>query len=409
MSSFKIFFLFVLCIFSGECDVLYRQAGDEISLQCDSPSHGDIDWEFNSILLITFVAKRGTQRKGTSNEVAHIHSKANANGGTLKIPRLETRDSGVYSCRQSGKQYTVRVGSVFAKPAITRLGTEAELHCSITGEPQTKVQWLSPNGLPYSKINQVISLKPVTSEYDGHWTCQIKDLKMNVRLTVVDLQTNDVEVPEGGDIVLPCSLSNSAFNPRVVGGKWQADHLPSVSFPTLENTYDKGLHWKGQNSSKVKFTSGKLGTNFDIHLIKVQRSYAGEYVCTVEFEDGTNLTAVATLKFVAGPSGGGQIVTKVKGPWTKDVLGVQLWVWIAVGVSSVVLIGLIILTALVQRRNKQMKRRVRKLRSMRQPLTAKDYCQCNRSERNMELGKVMRPVPVPRQQRNAYNSPKPYN
>lgn len=49
-----------------------------------------------------------------------------------------------------------------------------------------------------------------------------------------------------------------------------------------------------------------------------------------------------------------------RGTWTKDVFGLQLWVWIAIGASSVVLFGLVVLTVLVQRRNKRMKVRERK-------------------------------------------------
>ncbi|XP_051575471.1 roundabout homolog 3-like isoform X1 [Myxocyprinus asiaticus] len=410
MSSFKIFFLlFALWISSGECDdVFYRHAGGDISLKCGVHPDSDLEWKFNDARIFSIFGKKGTRWKGTSKTVAHIISKAHVIGNILKLSKLETRDSGVYSCRQSGEKYTVRVVSVFAEPPIASPGSDVELHCNIEGEPQTEVHWLSPLGQQYSKSDQVISLKPVTSNDEGKWTCQVKDLKIDVTLAVVGLQTKDVEVPQGGNIVLPCSLSNSTSSPRVVSGNWNADHLSTVSFPALENSYAKGLQWNGKNSSKVRFTSGQLGTNFDINLINVQRSDEGKFVCTVEFEGGLKQTAETMLKVVAGPS-----VASVKGPgqgpWTKDVLGVQLWVWVAVGASSLVLIGLIILTVLVQQRNKQIQRRVRKLRSMRQPLTAKDYCQCNRSEREVVLGKRVRPVPVSRQQCKTHNSPKPYN
>ncbi|XP_051575472.1 uncharacterized protein LOC127453274 isoform X2 [Myxocyprinus asiaticus] len=368
MSSFKIFFLlFALWISSGECDdVFYRHAGGDISLKCGVHPDSDLEWKFNDARIFSIFGKKGTRWKGTSKTVAHIISKAHVIGNILKLSKLETRDSGVYSCRQSGEKYTVRVVSVFAEPPIASPGSDVELHCNIEGEPQTEVHWLSPLGQQYSKSDQVISLKPVTSNDEGKWTCQVKDLKIDVTLAVV------------------------------------------VSFPALENSYAKGLQWNGKNSSKVRFTSGQLGTNFDINLINVQRSDEGKFVCTVEFEGGLKQTAETMLKVVAGPS-----VASVKGPgqgpWTKDVLGVQLWVWVAVGASSLVLIGLIILTVLVQQRNKQIQRRVRKLRSMRQPLTAKDYCQCNRSEREVVLGKRVRPVPVSRQQCKTHNSPKPYN
>ncbi len=194
--------------------------------------------------------------------------------------------------------------SVFAKPGPVLLqSSDAELHCDITGDPKTEVQWMRPNGEKYNKNNQVIHLKTVTSEESGQWTCQVKDdLKLSVKLIVVGgcplvvviqnecffitvilyisccqwrlsgsptgLQTTAVNVSKGDDIELPCSLPQSVSQ-RVVGGKWTADHLNGVSFPTLTNTEDKGLHWNGEDLSKVNFTTGQLSTNFHVTLNNV--------------------------------------------------------------------------------------------------------------------------------------------
>ncbi|KTF91180.1 hypothetical protein cypCar_00031876 [Cyprinus carpio] len=204
---------------------------------------------------------------------SHIAFKASASGDTLKVPRLETRDSGNYFCKQSGKHYTVRVVSAFVKPGPVLLqSSNAELHCDITGDPNTEVQWLRPpNGEEYKEKKQVIQLKSVTSKEAGQWTCLVKkDLKLIVALTVVGwcLQTTAVNASKGDNIELPCSLPQSVSQ-RVVGGRWKADHLPKVSFPTLTNTAGEGLHWNGNGLSKVNFTTGQLSTNFDVTLKNV--------------------------------------------------------------------------------------------------------------------------------------------
>ncbi|KAL1259324.1 hypothetical protein QQF64_009901 [Cirrhinus molitorella] len=382
MATCKILFflLLALCIWCGKCDVLYEQVGGEVSMKCGVGPNSNIDWEFNGELILGINGKTGTRRKGYS----HITSKANAHGDSLRVPRLETRDTGVYSCKQTRKQYTVHVVSVFAKPGpvLVQSSSNAELHCDITGNTNTEVQWLRPNGERYKEKNQVIRLTSVTSKEAGQWTCLVNDkLKLTITLTVVGLQTRPVNVSEGDDIELPCSLPQSVSQ-RVEGGEWKADHLSKVSFPTLKNTNDKGLYWNGEDLSKVNFTTGQLSTNFAVTLKNVQSSDKGTFVCTVRFEGGASLSVETTLKIVAKPSGG-QEPTKGKGKTsaaiktlTKEVYGLQLWVWIAVGASSVVLIGLIIVAVLFIKRNKQKKQRVRKLRYMRQSLTAKDYCKC---------------------------------
>lgn len=78
--------------------------------------------------------------------------------------------------------------SAFVKPGPVLLqSSNAELHCDITGDPNTEVQWQRPpNGEEYKEKKQVIHLKSVTSEEAGQWTCLVeKKLKLIVTLTVV--------------------------------------------------------------------------------------------------------------------------------------------------------------------------------------------------------------------------------
>ncbi|XP_042596534.1 tyrosine-protein kinase-like otk isoform X2 [Cyprinus carpio] len=298
-----LFFLLALCVWCGKCEVFYKRVGDEVSMKCGVDSNSDIDWKFNDESIFSIKGKSGTKRKGSS----HIAFKASASGDTLKVPRLETRDSGNYFCRQSGKHYTVRVVSAFVKPGPVLLqSSNAELHCDITGDPNTEVQWLRPpNGEEYKEKKQVIQLKSVTSKEAGQWTCLVKkDLKLIVALTVVGLQTTAVNASKGDNIELPCSLPQSVSQ-RVVGGRWKADHLPKVSFPTLTNTAGEGLHWNGNGLSKVNFTTGQLSTNFDVTLKNVQSSDEGTFVCTVEFDGGVSLSVETTLRVMDKPSGEG--------------------------------------------------------------------------------------------------------
>ncbi|XP_056331989.1 hemicentin-2-like isoform X2 [Danio aesculapii] len=299
VSTCKMLFLLILAlsVSSGVCDELYKEAGKEVSLQCGAPQNSDIEWRLNSILLIGILGKTGLSRKGSG----HTADKVNLYGDTLKVPSLEPRDSGVYSCTQSGKQYMLHVVSVFVKPGPVLIqSSDVELHCNIEGDPNTEVEWLRPpNDQRYDAKNQKINLKSVTSSDEGKWTCKVKDLKLSVTLTVVaNHQINNVSATEGDNIELPCFLPHPVSQ-LVLGGKWKADHLPTVSFPTLKNTAGKGLHCDGVNSSEVKYNIETLGSNFNVTLIKVQSSFAGKFVCEVEFEHGGKLTAVTNLVVLA--------------------------------------------------------------------------------------------------------------
>ncbi|KTF87423.1 hypothetical protein cypCar_00021648, partial [Cyprinus carpio] len=323
--------LYISC---GKCDVFYKRVGDEVSMNCGAPSNSDTEWKFDNVLIFNVKGKTGAKLKGPS----HIVLKASTNGENLKVSRLETRDSGNYICSYSGsvKQHNIYVVSVFAKPGpVLVQSSDAELHCDITGNSNTQVQWLRPpNGQKHNEKSQVIKLKSVTSKDAGQWTCQVKDaLTLSVTLTVVG---------------------------------W--------CYSVVVIHYECFFYYYNTSHYRLVYLS----------VLWVQHRDAGKFVCTVEFEGGASRSVEMTLT-VFGKNSGGQGFNKGKGKTpsikeilTKNVYGIELWVWIAVGASSVVLIGLIIVTVLVRQRNKRMKERVRKLRSMRQPLTAKDYCRCKR-------------------------------
>ncbi|XP_056619385.1 neural cell adhesion molecule 2-like [Triplophysa dalaica] len=410
MCTFKNILFLVLHIL-GESADLYRKAGTDLTIQCKGTSpKDDVEWKFKD----NRIARIYNGRKLRGSIYPSGSNKYHPDTDSLRITRLESSDSGRYFCSH-GSEYNVHVVSAFVQPGtVLPQSSDAELHCNVEGDPKADVTWLRPSdGQEYHERKQKVHLKSLTLKENGQWTCQVQGLQINITLTVVGLQTTEaVEVTVGRNVVLPCSLPQITSR-RVVGGKWEADHLPEVSSATLDNT-QKTLQWNGQNTSKVIFTNGPLSINYDIKLTKVQSRDAGRFVCTVEFDGGTKLTANTTLTVVTGTSGnkGSSSMNgptlKWKGPLTKDVLGLQLWIWIAVGASSMLLVVVIIAIVLVQGRNKRMKKRVRQLRSMRQPLTAVDYCHCDRSEREEELVKQVRPGPVPRHQRNI-NKTKPYN
>ncbi|XP_056619379.1 tyrosine-protein kinase-like otk isoform X2 [Triplophysa dalaica] len=379
MSTFKntYFLLLVLHVYPRECFVLYKTAGEDLLIEC-GVSEGDVEWKFNSILIMHINGKTGSKRRGPL--YSQNPSKYLATTNTLKITRLDKHDSGSYSCSHN-REYTVRVVSVFVKPVTVLLqSSDAELHCNVEGDPKAKVQWLRPpDGQIHPESKQIIHLTSLTLNDDGRWTCKVENLKIDITLTVVGLQTKGtIEVHEGGDVVLPCFLTRR-ISLHIKDGKWEADHLPEIPSATLKNTHNT-LQCMGHNTTRFLFTSGQLGTNFTIKMMKVQPSDEGIFVCTVEFDGGTKLTASTTLTVVSNNSSK-KVDTSVNGQtpasegWmTINLFDVQLWIGIAVGAISMVFIGLIVLIVIVQRRNKRIKKRAGQLRSLHQ-LTA-DNCQC---------------------------------
>ncbi|XP_053182930.1 CD4-2 molecule, tandem duplicate 2 [Scomber japonicus] len=59
------------------------------------------------------------------------------------------------------------------------------------------------------------------------------------------------------------------------------------------------------------------------------------------------------------------------------LLGLSLWVWVGIGVGSLVTISLMVVVIVLYKRIKRRKERHRRLKNSRQPLTPRQYCECD--------------------------------
>ncbi|XP_035251356.1 CD4-2 molecule, tandem duplicate 2 isoform X2 [Anguilla anguilla] len=379
-----LFSLVVLCLGSVRCVEFYEQQGKTAKLPCGRAER----WEYNSVLIIREDSRTGNALKGP----APMKERAKMKGSSLEISGLVTADAGTYTCksRDAGtiahQLYVISVSSSPVSPLLQ--GTQAELRCQVSGGSKVTPSWVRPNGAMV-KTSEAgsFTLQSVDVADGGKWACQLKkESKIDLPITVLGLSsTPAVTAGPGEPVVLRCELSQSGLvgSLGLQEGGWERLSPNPARLLSLEKRADGQLFWNGTGArgSGLKFSQEKLDGNLSVTLKKVTVQQSGKYQCFLKFKDRGNVTAQVSLE-VKGQSdetnhGGGTIGDQ---PNSKGVfLGLSLWVWLAIGVGCLVLIVLIIITVLLSQRNKRMKRRARKLRSMRQPLTARDYCRCSRS------------------------------
>ncbi|XP_062395774.1 CD4-2 molecule, tandem duplicate 2 [Sardina pilchardus] len=400
----KLFFfwgLHVVVCLASESKKYYGQAGKDITLKC----HGQANmftWKHGGVHIIT-LDKAGRPTKGRVEIVDRIK----LSGTDIIISNLKTEDKGTFTCittdrnkRQSSSDMTLQVFkvSVSVSPASPLLQSSAATltcHADEFGS-QKKVAWKHNNKDKTDETGKTVTIDSVEGSHGGTWQCLVTygetQFEASLGIDVIGLKEHsNVTVKQGGDAVLPCSLSKPDLGSlRVAGGGWT--QLPPAAadaprLPSLDTSNAQDLCWNadGINTARVTISEGKLHTDFGITLMKVQPSQAGQYQCSVQFKDRGTLTTTVNLQVTGGAKGGGGSFAKPKrvgsigSPGSSPSwLGLNMWIWVGVAGGSVVLIALIVAVVLVHRNNRRRKMRTRKLRSVRKPLTANDYCQCNR-------------------------------
>ncbi|XP_028836976.1 uncharacterized protein LOC114790793 [Denticeps clupeoides] len=407
----RLWILLSFCAVSIDSDLFYAAESDPISIECKTYIKGGIyEWLHNNQKILTVNDKSGMTQKGN----IPITSKVRALGNLLKISNLQKGDSGQFVCKVPGHPddvHTLHVISVSASPSgAWLLSAPAELRCETGQSSEAKTEWLKNNEIVHSE--GVKTIKSVARSDEGRWTCKIttEDKRIFTKtldITVIGLSgSQNVTARLGNSATLPCSLTPPNLGSlRVVGGGWKqmSGAQRKLCLPTLNAS--AGLHWTAEETHsdcepRVKGLKGALSTNFSVTVSHVGEDDAGQYICSLTFQQGEISTEV-TLQV----SKGNKIDKPDKRtPYNPDKanqfwLHWKIWTWVGVGVLAFVIILLVVVLCCL--RNKRMKGRRKRLKAVRPPLTANDYCQCNRLARQPQRSSGERPLCTPQPHRNS--------
>ncbi|KAM7421103.1 hypothetical protein PAMA_015328 [Pampus argenteus] len=199
--------------------------------------------------------------------------------------------------------------------------------------------------------NADLIIDKVKEEDVGEYTCSADGTPYTHTLFVMSVSVNSVnasrELQQGSKVTLKCEVKG----------------LNS----------DSSVKWKQPNGNQ-------LYESPTVDLEYVTPSHAGVWVCMFShlgntYNESLDLTVTDLTSTSQTPK-----VTSVQTPPSSvasELLGLSWWMWVAVGVGSLVVVFLMVLVIILCKRIKRKKKRVLKMKNMRQPLKPREYCKCD--------------------------------
>ncbi|XP_053546192.1 basement membrane-specific heparan sulfate proteoglycan core protein isoform X4 [Bombina bombina] len=219
-----------------------------------------------------------------------LPSNHNVQGGVLRIPDLERRNEGVYTCRASSKFGQAQDSGKLVVQALPRVminvrtsvqtvlaGNSVEFECLAIGDPQAKVTWskVGTRMPPDVIINgAMLKIEQVKQSDAGQYRCtatnDIGEVQSHVILHVqsvpqIAAQPEMKEITTGSIAVFPCLASGFP--------------VPEITWTKLEGDLPK---------------DSQIANNV-LTIRSVKPEDAGTYVCTAANRQG-RVTAFSMLK-----------------------------------------------------------------------------------------------------------------
>ncbi|KAF7226990.1 putative LOC107379480-like protein [Nothobranchius furzeri] len=214
-----------------------------------------------------------------------------------------------------------------------------------------------------------LQIRPVKEMDAGRFTCIADGATYEHTLIVVSVSVNpSSDLSTGAEASLECRVTESDQKSTV---KWEKpgglfENSPKVQLSPVEASH--GGPWQchvtngAENFSKTLMISVKEA---DPKLTLPVPNHGNTNIPKPSEDDCSSRCKDCSTNHQP-PSGG------------MTLLGLIWWVWVAVGVGSLVVIILIIVVIVMMRRIRRRKRKLLKMRDAKLPPRTKKYCQCER-------------------------------
>ncbi|CAG6015044.1 unnamed protein product [Menidia menidia] len=267
-----------------------------------------------------------------------------------------------------------------SKTFIAEVGKKVTLQCGTPGH-KTRLEWyqknekilmiLGTNGVPSKGTAQIksrsnlrgtaLEISSVKETDAGEFTCEADGKKFSHEVLVISVWADPApELTEGNKAVLRCEVKGLDQSTSV---KWLGPDQSTFNQPTVELEPVAASHG-GKWSCSV--TKGEASINAGLTLsVKAAAPVTTATPHIVKDQTGDQSQSDGTQRGTDHqPDGAG-----------LQLLGLQLWIWIALGGGCLLIVLLIIFVIIMCKRNKRRKRTF--LKSAQQSQLPRTYCQCN--------------------------------
>ncbi|XP_034030358.1 uncharacterized protein LOC117514154 isoform X2 [Thalassophryne amazonica] len=259
---------------------------------------------------------------------------------SLTIKAIEETDFGIFICKlmKFGKDFSITTYrlsqitvSVTPGPVLL-LGESVSLSCNTDAPPEFKapeIHWVNPRGEVKNKQVTVTA----TGGDSGVWTCVVKggsQTSAKTSVTVIDLSphpSGHQYTSQSSSFSIPCSIpayiSWEQLKARdLQGGRWLFLPEPAGRASVLTGTKSlsngaeilfsfslKDLTWTPEQNRGLRTSDLKKG-NLTLTKWKATEADKGEYVCSLDFENGLSINRTIQLEMLQIVSSAGTEITE---------------------------------------------------------------------------------------------------
>ncbi|XP_070691306.1 CD4-1 molecule [Pempheris klunzingeri] len=298
---------------TGAEEVIYAQVGETVTLKApvDNDFQSYLYWLYGKDISLGWRHPHGANN---INADGHWTGHLSMSDHSLTIKNIQQEHFVTVLCKILNTPAPIatyrllRVNVTMSPHSLLLPGDSLSLACTVeTHQRKPQIYWLNPQGQKMN--NRGLLTVRASGEYNGQWTCVVtndkKEYKAKISVTVMDLSPPSPHhqyTSKSSPLTIPCSIPARISWEQIKAKGIQGIHWDFFPKPGLNPqrlfslSLEDPLTWKPDQHRGLTPVQDLKGRNLSLTRNRGKEEDKGDYVCTLEFNNGLALNRTIHVK-----------------------------------------------------------------------------------------------------------------